>query len=139
MNVYLDTSVVLSHFLAQANRLRRWGGWPRAYTSELTRVEFLRIVDRLRLDGEIDDEARAGLRERFDILWAAVYIVPLSADILARAAEPFPTVLGTLDALHMASALVARDESGEEAFAVLTHDRQLARAATALGVGVDGI
>jgi len=39
----------------------------------------------------------------------------------------------------MASALVARDESGEEAFAVLTHDRQLARAATALGVGVDGI
>lgn len=27
MNVYLDTSVILSHLLNQANRLRHWGEW----------------------------------------------------------------------------------------------------------------
>lgn len=140
MRVYLDTSVILSHLLAQPNRLSRWGGWQKVYTSTLTRVEFLRTVDRLRLDGAIDDDARAALREQFDILWSAVYRIPLSEEILARASDSFPTALGTLDALHAASALLAQaEDGGKRDFAVLTHGRQLARAATALGMAVVGV
>ena len=137
MNVYLDTSVILSRFLGQPNRLSRWGGWKRVYTSELTRVEFLRTVDRLRLEGELDDEARVGLHERFASLWSAVHRVPMAGTILDRAADPFPTVLGALDALHLASALAAKADADAD-LALLTHDRQLARAATALGLSVEG-
>lgn len=138
MIVYLDTSVILSRFLGQPNKLSRWGGWERAYTSVVTRVEFLRTVDRLRLEGELGDEERVGLYERFASLWSAVYCVPLAETVLARAADPFPTVLGALDALHLASALAARTDAGGE-LVLLTHDRQLGRAAAALGLAVDGV
>ncbi len=49
----------------------------------------------------------------------------------ARAAEPLPTTLGTLDALHLASALLVRASDLELAFA--THDLELAIAAGAMG------
>ena len=138
MIVYMDTSVILSRFLGQSNRLISWGGWEIVYTSVVTRVEYLRTVDRLRLQGAIDDEARVELHARFDSLWRAVCRVPLAEAILTRAEQTFPTVLGTLDALHLASALAARsDESGD--LTVLTHDEQLGRAASAMGLRVVGI
>lgn len=138
MTVYLDTSVILSRFLGQANGLRRWGGWLRVYTSELTRVEYLRTVDRLRLNGAIEDETAVDLHARFDVLWHTVHRVPLRAEILARAADAFPTVIGALDALHLSSALAARVDCGGD-LTLLTHDRQLARTALALGLKTDGI
>jgi len=138
MIVYLDTSVILSHLLGQANKLPRWGGWERVYTSVVTRVEFLRTVDRLRLQGEIGDETRVELHSRFDLLSRAVCRVPLADAILARAAESFPTVLGTLDALHLASALAARADCAGN-LTLLTHDQQLGRAATVLGLDVVGV
>lgn len=137
MIVYLDTSVILSRFLGQPNALSSWGDWERIYTSVVSRVEYLRTVDRLRLQGDIDDEVRVALHERFETLWRAVYHVPLASAVLARAASPFPTVLGTLDALHVASALAVRAEIAE-ALTLLTHDRQLARAALASGLAVEG-
>jgi predicted nucleic acid-binding protein len=52
-------------------------------------------------------------------------------------ADLFPTSLGTLDALHLATALAIRDELPSMAFA--THDRSLANAATAVGYEVHGL
>jgi predicted nucleic acid-binding protein len=138
MIVYLDTSVILSRFLGQPNMLSSWGGWKSAYTSVVTRVEYLRTMDRLRLQGLIDDEARVELQTRFESLWRALCRVPLAEPILTRAAQPFPTVLGTLDALHLASALAARSDIPGE-ITLLTHDEQLGRAASALGFSVVGI
>jgi len=61
--------------------------------------------------------------------------VPLSRAVLNRAADPFPTVLGTLDAIHLASALLWIEEKGE-ALTLVTHDQQLAIAARACGLDV---
>ncbi len=67
----------------------------------------------------------------------AVDLVLLQRPILGRAAEPFPTPLGTLDALHLATALVWRDRMRQE-LVLATHDRGLAIAARAFGIKVLG-
>ena len=61
----------------------------------------------------------------------AFELISLDPAILERAAEPFPTAVGTLDALHLASALLVHAELPDLRFA--THDRQLAVAARAMG------
>ena len=52
-------------------------------------------------------------------------IVPIGEDILRRASDAFPTSLGSLDAIHLASALVVRDQVSDLALA--THDLELAK------------
>jgi hypothetical protein len=47
-----------------------------------------------------------------------------------RAAGPFPTVIGTLDAIHLASALLWQETEPGTDFRILTQDRQLALCAT---------
>ena len=138
MRVYLDTSVVLGRLLNQANALSSWGSWESVYTSVLTRVEFLRAVDRLRLNGDIDDEERVVLHEAGEVVWEASHRVGISDSVLERASQPFPTAIGTLDALHLATAMeVSRNRVPGLLF--LTHDRQLSRAARALGFEVEGV
>ena len=61
MNVYLDTSVVLSVLFREPNPIDFWGKWDRAFSSALWRIEALRTVDRLRLLHEITDVEVADL------------------------------------------------------------------------------
>ncbi|HUV14594.1 MAG TPA: PIN domain-containing protein, partial [Acidobacteriota bacterium] len=67
----------------------------------------------------------------------AIHRVPLHDEIVAQAARPFGTVLGTLDALHLATAMTLREQLGLE-LVIVTHDRQLARAAQSSGFDVQG-
>lgn len=138
MIVYMDTSVILRKLLGEPDSLSPWGGWNRVFTSTLTRVEFFRVIDRLRLDGGIDDSERLALQERFSVFWKSSYRVSLTESILKRSEQPFPTCIGTLDALHLASALAVRD-GGEDEMTMLTHDRQLGRAAVAMEFSVLGV
>jgi len=57
--------------------------------------------------------------------------------VFQRASETFPTVVGTLDAIHLATALSIREIENVEV--LLTHDSQLATAAKSLGFEVMGI
>ena len=85
----------------------------------------------------IDDDD--GDKEKFNILWETLYRIPVTEQILDRAAQSFPTVLGSLDAIHLASALAVADPGEESSFTFLTHDIQLARAAMTVGYGIAGI
>jgi hypothetical protein len=58
-------------------------------------------------------------------------------EILERAAQPLPTVLGTLDAIHLSTALLWQEVEAE-AVSFATHDLALARAAQACGLAVIG-
>ena len=138
MIVYMDTSVILRRLLGEPDGLNPWGGWDRVYTSVLTRVEYFRVVDRLRLESKINDAERVALQESFSIFWQTSYRIPLSDFILIRAAQPFPTIVGSLDGLHLASALTVR-ASGVNEITVLTHDKQLGRAAAAVEFSVQGV
>lgn len=137
MNVYVDSSVLLRVILGEPGQLGSWRRIDAAVSSELIRVECLRTVDRARIEFGLADEAIA--RHRADVIEAieGMNLVPLTAPVLERAAEPFPTMIGTLDALHLASALLARGQYGDLVFA--THDRALGIAARAVGFTVEGI
>ena len=58
--------------------------------------------------------------------------------VLARAAQPFPVVLGTLDAIHLATALLWRERSDAD-LVMATHDATLGLAARAVGFRVIGL
>ena len=138
MIVYMDTSVILRRLLGEPDGLEPWGGWSRVYTSVLTRVEYFRVIDRLRLESKLNDAERVALQESFTIFWQTSHRVALSDSILIRAAQPFPTIVGSLDALHLSSALAVH-ASGVGEMTVLTHDKQLGRAAAAVEFSVQGV
>ena len=57
--------------------------------------------------------------------------------LLARASQPMPTTLGTLDAIHLATALLWAEHS-RLPLVMATHDQSLATAARASGLRVIG-
>jgi hypothetical protein len=65
-------------------------------------------------------------------------IVAVTSPVLIRAAQPFPTAIRTLDAIHLATALVWKEQSGKD-LTMATHDRALAIGATAMGLRVVGV
>ncbi|MDQ3660086.1 MAG: PIN domain-containing protein [Actinomycetota bacterium] len=120
--------------LAEKGRLRSWSRIVQPVSNELTRLECLRTIDRARVPLGLADRVVA--RHRADVLEAlsAFHLVSLDERVLERASEPFPTLLGSLDAIHLASGLLARSAFEQLAFA--THDQELAVAATAVGFEV---
>lgn len=137
MNAYLDSSVVLRVILGEPEPLASWGRIDIAVSSELVRLECLRTIDRARIQLQLTDDAVS--RQRADLLEAidSISLIPLGSVVLERAAEPFPTLIGSLDALHLASALLVREQYDELLFA--THDHALAVAARAMGFRVAGV
>ena len=137
MNVYVDSSVLLRVVLGEPGRVPIWPRITNAISSELIRLECLRTIDRARIRLGQDDRQVA--RYRADLLEAVdgFSLVALDSVVLARASEPFPTMVGSLDAIHLATALLIRDEVEGLAFA--THDEELGVAARANGFAVHGI
>lgn len=136
MIIFLDTSVVLRILFREPEPVAGWGKWTGAYASRLWHTEALRVVDRMRLSGALDDPQVVHLRREIDRIHRTFHIVSFSERILVRASDAFPTALGTLDAIHLATALSVRDSVTIDAF--LTHDGQLAAAAAAMGFEVQG-
>ena len=136
MNVYVDSSVLLRVVLGESRRLRIWPRITTAISSELIRLECLRTIDRARLRLDLDDDEIAGRRAAVLETLEGFTLVPVSSPVLERAADPFPTAIGSLDAVHLTSALLVRHEF--DSLSVATHDRELAVAARAEGFRVFG-
>ncbi|HEU4343108.1 MAG TPA: type II toxin-antitoxin system VapC family toxin [Candidatus Binatia bacterium] len=137
MTVYVDTSVILRILFREPNPVGVRGKWERAFGSNLWRVEALRNVDCLRLSGDLSDEEVAALVRDIRVVHETLAIYPLTERILQRASESFPTVVGTLDAVHLATALATREV--EPIDLLLTHDSQLGTAARSVGFTVAGV
>ena len=140
MIAYLDASVLLRIVLREANPLAEWDEIDVGITSELTRIEAARVVDRLTVLQVLqDEEIEEKYAEVQDIL-RRVDLIELDEHVLARAGMPLPTVLGTLDAIHLASASIYRDAQSDDEppIVIATHDRALAIAARTLRFRVIG-
>ena len=137
MNLYVDTSVLLRVVLGERGRLREWTRSERWVSSELVRLESLRTIDRARVQLRLADRAVSARRAAVLEHLRAFELVGLQPAVLERAADPFPTSLGTLDAIHLASALLARDRYPD--LVLGTHDEELAIAARAMGFEVVGV
>ena len=124
--IYLDTSVALSQLLAE-DRKPPAGLWAESLvSSRLLEYEVWTRIHARKLAASHGEAARA--------LLARVAFVELDRRVLARALEPFPAPLATLDALHLASAEFVRDHGQEVTLA--SYDRQMVRAARALGLAI---
>jgi len=138
MIAYLDASVLLRVVLRQPNALSEWTRIDRGVSSALVTTESLRTLDRLRLRAQLSDSELAPRRQAVLAVIASLELVEIDGTVLDRAAQPMPTELGTLDAIHLASALLFRESTGEELM-MATHDRALALGAQAHGIRVIGI
>ena len=94
--IYLDTSVLLAQLLAE-DRVPPAQLWEDALVASRL-VEFELWV-RLHARGLSRSHA-----EPAALLLGRIALLELAEPVLARAKEPFPTAVRTLDALHLASA-----------------------------------
>ncbi len=138
MTAYLDASVLLRVVLREPNALPQWRQIDRGISSALIVTESLRTLDRLRLRARLSDTEVAARRQTILSAVASLELIEIDPTILERAAQPMPTELGTLDAIHLSSALLWREVRGEN-IAMATHDRALALGAQAHGMKVLGV
>ena len=126
--IYLDSSALLKRVRREAET-DALGAWlserPEAplVTSEVGRVEVIRAARRI--GGHVVPAARAVVDD--------LDLVPLHRTVQDIACELEGPGLRTLDALHLASALVL----GDELTVVVAYDRRRLAAATAVGLPVE--
>jgi predicted nucleic acid-binding protein len=134
---YVDASVLLRVALGQPNALAEWPTVQRGVASALVATESLRTLDRLRLRTNLADAEIAKRRATILALLASLELVDVDGLVLDRASQPMPTELGTLDAIHLATALLWKDMERVD-LVMATHDAALALAALAHGMHVVG-
>lgn len=133
MVAYLDSSVALRHILKGEAAIAQALACDRVVSSELLEIECRRVIQRCRLQGELDDEGMAEASARLDVVLAGLSLIALSRSVKRRAMGAFPASVKTLDALHLASVLVLAEKLGEESLLVFSHDDALNRCARILG------
>ena len=138
MIAYVDASVLLRLALGQPDALAEWPRIRRAVASALVITESLRTLDRLRLRAKLDDADLARRRAAILALAGSLELVEVDGLVLDRAAQPMPTELGTLDAIHLATALLWKDMASVP-LVMATHDTALAIGARAHGFTVVGV
>ena len=137
MIAYVDASVLLRVALAQPSVLTEWSQIQQGVASALVMTESLRTLDRLRLRANLSDAEVAERRGIILALGGSLELVEVDPIVLERAAQPMPTELGTLDAIHLATALLWKDMTKAD-LVMATHDGALALGARAHGLRVVG-
>jgi hypothetical protein len=124
--IYLDSSVALAHLLAE-DRAPRADLWQAPLVaSRLLAYELWTRIHARGLARSHGDEARA--------LIDRVALIELAPPVLARALDPFPMPVRTLDALHLASIEFLRGRG--QTIELASYDERMVTAARALGIAV---
>jgi len=123
--IYIDSSVVLAQLLAE-DRYPDPSFWRDGpfVSSRLLEYEIWNRINGRGLAMSHAEDAR--------LLLARLSILELAPAVLARALDPFPTPVRTLDALHLASIEFLRGMGQRPTLA--TYDQRLSEAATALDI-----
>jgi predicted nucleic acid-binding protein len=127
--IYLDTSVALAHLLAEDRRPDDALWKETLVSSRLLEYEAWIRIHARDLAASHGDLVREVLRR--------VGFLELTPHVLARAVDPFPVPVRTLDALHLASMSFLRQQGVK--FALASYDDRLTTAARALGFAVADI
>ena len=137
MTIYIETSAFLRIVLREPGALDELRSHDALVSSEIIAVESLRTLDRLRVQGVLTSAEAADRRAIVSEWLEGIDLILLRPPVMSRAAEPLPTPLGTLDALHLATALVWRDRI-RDLPVIATHDGALALASRSFGFEVYG-
>jgi hypothetical protein len=121
--IYLDSSVALAHVFLESRSP------PEAlWDEELVSSQLLEYE----VWNRIHARAAAHVHQAARVLIGRMLMVELSAAHLARALEPFPVSIRTLDSLHLATIEFLRAQGTEIVLA--SFDRRMIAAARALGI-----
>jgi predicted nucleic acid-binding protein len=135
---FLDSSAILRDLFGEANSWSGWKSLTAGYCSRLARLELKRTIDRERVTGHLDEEGVASALEYVKRFLDSVKVLDVTADLLDDAEAPLPTVVRSLDALHLVTALALQRKLGQ-AVLFVTHDGAQARCARAMGMRVEGV
>ena len=124
--IYVDTSVALAHLFAEDRR-------PPAsfWTETLVSSRLLEYELWTRLHARKATASRAAAAQE---VIARVSLLELAPPVLARALDPFPISIRTLDALHLASCQFLRNRGLH--IEIATYDHRMATVAQALGIPI---
>jgi len=124
--IYLDTSVVLAHLLAEDRALANEVWQQSLISSRLLEYEVWNRIHARGLALSHGDEVRT--------LLGRVAMIELVPPVLARALEPFSVAVRTLDALHLSSIEFLR--SRRQAVSLASFDERLLAGARSLGISI---
>lgn len=133
---YFDSSVPIDHFLDRP--APGWDVHEGFCFSTLLGLETRRAFRRLHGEGIVTDRGLTDLFARIADFERTAVRFPIAGSILARAAGPFPAPLKSLDAIHLATAMLLR-ESRYPDLVFATHDRRLGMAARLVEFEVVGV
>lgn len=132
--LYLDTSVALRATVERGTTPdieARMAAAPVLVTSRLSLVESARALIRLRQQGRVAESRLADARREIDALWTRCELWELTRPVCELAGHVVADrALRTLDALHLATFLMARRRI--EGLELLTADERLEDAARSL-------
>lgn len=121
--IYLDASVALAELLAEDRRPPEELWQETLVASRLLEYEVWNRLNARKLARSHGEAAR--------LLLSRVSMLELAPPVLARALEPFPAPVRTLDALHLAAADFLRSQG--QSLHVASYDQRLREGAEALG------
>ena len=124
--IYLDTSVALAHLLAE-DRSPPDDLWTESLVA--SRLLEYELWNRIHARSLADTHGEA-VRE----LIGRVSLLELVPPVLARALEPFPQPVRTLDALHLSSLEFLREQG--QIVELASYDERLLSVAQALGITI---
>jgi predicted nucleic acid-binding protein len=122
--IYIDSSVALARLLLEPRSAPEELWKERLISSRLLEYEICNRVHAYGLTDPVGNKAQA--------LLLRVGMVEMTRSVLARALEPLPIPLRTLDSLHLATLYFLRERG--EAVELASYDTRLVAAAHALGM-----
>ena len=138
MTIYAESSAVLAWLRGETNGRTIRSILAKAdavIASDLTLIECDRVLIRSVALNEVPEKQAMRRRARLNAAAAHWNVPRIAPEITDRARRPFPIEpIRTLDALHLASALLA--SSATDDFAVLTLDERIRKNAIDMGLTV---
>lgn len=135
MTLYAESSAVLSWLLDEPGSpgvRERLAKADVVLTSDLTLIECERVLIRAAVLGELTEAEAANRRGHLTAAATHWHLLRISGEIVDRSRQPFPgEPIRTLDAIHLASALVAR--SAAPGLELLALDERIRTTARKLG------
>lgn len=139
MTGYLDSSIILRWLLDSENQFQGVKKFSGFISSELLIIESNRVLDRYRLENWLSDKELSQSKKNLNRIIEGLSIIEMGKSIKERASQSFPTIIGTLDSIHLATAILYKEEINISDLWFITHDKQQANCAGALGLDADGI
>lgn len=138
MNLYAESSAVLAWLLLEREGLRvdrLLTAAESVISSDLTLIECDRALLRAAAIGRLSATEASDRKRELSALASAWSVLRISPEIVERARRPFPVeTIRALDAIHLASALVAR--AATPFLEILTLDDRIREVARDLGLKI---